>query len=45
MDTHVGMVNNRADDFVTYGNLILRFEMIKYLDRLEILLCKNSSDE
>lgn len=38
LDTHVGMVKNKADNFVTWGNLILRFEVIKYLDRFEIFL-------
>lgn len=41
----LGMVNNTADNFVTAGNSVLRFEAIKYLSRSEILLCINSSDE
>jgi hypothetical protein len=41
----VGMVNITADNFVTSGNAVLRFEVTKYLRRSEVLLCINSSDE
>jgi hypothetical protein len=44
-DTLVGSIDNRkADDFMTSGNVVLRFEVIKCL-RSEILLHKNYSDE
>jgi hypothetical protein len=41
----VAMANNKADNYVTSGNAVLRFEAIKYLSRSEILLLQNSSDE
>jgi hypothetical protein len=40
----VGMVKNNAGNCVTFGNAILRFQMI-YLNRSEIILFKNYSDE
>jgi hypothetical protein len=39
-----GTVNNKANNFVTSGNAVLRFEAIKYF-MPELLLHKNSSDE
>jgi hypothetical protein len=41
----VGMVKNKANDFVTSGNAILKFYMIRYLSMSEILHYKNSSYE
>jgi hypothetical protein len=34
------MVNNGADNFVTSGNAVLRFEAIRYLSKSEISLWK-----
>jgi hypothetical protein len=39
-----GIVNNKADNSVTSGSSVLRFEAINYF-RPEILLRKNSSCE
>jgi hypothetical protein len=36
-----GMVSKVADNIVTSGNDVLRFEEIEYFSRSEILLCKN----
>jgi hypothetical protein len=41
----VGMVNNKADNFVTSGNAILRFEMIRYFNGSDILCRKNLSSK
>jgi hypothetical protein len=40
----VGIINKTADNFMTSGNAVLGFEVIKYL-RSEILVHKNSSKE
>jgi hypothetical protein len=40
-DTHtliVGMVNNKADDTVNSGDVLLRCELVKYLNKSEMLL-------
>jgi hypothetical protein len=39
-----GIVNNKADHFMTSDNALLRLEMVKCM-RSEILFCKNSSGE
>jgi hypothetical protein len=39
------MVNDRADNFVPFGNAIFRVQVIKYLNRSEKPLCKNTSNE
>jgi hypothetical protein len=39
----IGMVNNKADNFVTPINAILRFEVIKYFNRSDMLHRKNFS--
>lgn len=44
-NTLVGRIDNKkADDFMTFGKVVIRFEVIKCL-RSEILLCKNYCDE
>jgi hypothetical protein len=38
----VGMASSKADHFVTSGNAVHRFEEIRYLNKSEISLRKNS---
>jgi hypothetical protein len=40
-----GMVKNKANDFVTSGNAILKFYMIRYFSMSEILNYKKLYDE
>jgi hypothetical protein len=40
----VRFVNKKADNFVTSGNGMLISEVVKYLNRSEVILCKTSAN-